>query len=267
VAGPFIIFHHALLQSVKFEASLPEKLGLSEETASRFKYWISTEFEGAPMRPIELSFALGLSTIFGCSAANAVTYRYISPPLNSSAGSTLDGRQIIFEFTTYNLLKPNLSFNIIGKSTPFASVPVIDWSLSVGQYQAKGIGNPAGGDLTVASDGHSFRAGQANGFYFLALGTNSVGVITDWSFELNPITSNTRNLISVTSGPLQTKYGSFVQVNPNTIGATLTDLARVSEPGTWSLVDSTVITPLLPLPESARCVAKNHCRPYEEGRP
>lgn len=183
------------------------------------------------MRPLPLFLAFALPTISVSSRADAVTYQYVSPPLISSVGSTLGGHPIIFDFTTYRLLRPNLSFDIIGRTTPFFSAPIIDWSVSIGQYEATGTGNLDGG---------------ANGLYFIAFDTDSTAEITNWVFEINPVTIDAKHIISVVSGggPNQS---TIVQVNP--LSGPFTDLASTSERGTWSLLDSTIIPGGPPIPE------------------
>jgi PEP-CTERM motif len=199
------------------------------------------------MRSKILTSAFALLTIAISAAANAVTYEYIGSPLTSAFGSTLQGHPIIFEFSTYNLLPANLFSDPTGRTIPASSVPIINWSASIGQYQASGIGNPAGGDATVAPGGTTFQAGRANGFYFLLFDTNSLGAITGWFFELNPVTTDGASLInfaSRSSAETQSIFGSYadiVQVNPNVIGTSFTEFGGATEPGTWILLDATAI--------------------------
>jgi len=75
--------------------------------------------------------------------ARAVTYEYLGSPLSSDTGNGgLLGHPIIFEFSTYDLLPANLSLHTAGQIGPSSSVPIINWSVSIGQYQASGVGNP-----------------------------------------------------------------------------------------------------------------------------
>jgi hypothetical protein len=77
---------------------------------------------------IAVIFALALAA----SNAKAVVYQYISLPLTADYGTTLGGHPIIFDFSTYNVLPDNMSFG-----SP--SIPVVGWSIIVGQYQASGV--------------------------------------------------------------------------------------------------------------------------------
>jgi hypothetical protein len=202
---------------------------------------------GLEMRSKILILAFAVSAVTVSSSANAVEYLYTSSPLTSAFGSTLEGHPIIFEFSTYNLLPPDLFSDPNGRTIPASSVPVINWSVSIGQYQANGIGNPAGGDATVTPGGNLFQAGRANGFYFLLFDTNSQGAITGWFFELNPVTTDGASLINFAArspGLFQSIFGSFtdiVQVNPNVVGTSFTDFGGAIDQGTWSLIDPTPI--------------------------
>jgi len=86
-----------------------------------------------------LAALLGI-VLIKTQAALAVTYKYIGKPLTSASGSTLSGHPIIFDYSTYNLLPADLTFDRDGEVPPASNVPAINWSLSVGQYQATGIG-------------------------------------------------------------------------------------------------------------------------------
>jgi hypothetical protein len=185
------------------------------------------------MRSKILVLAFAVSAITVNSSSNAVEYLYTGSPLTSAFGSTLQGHPIIFEFSTYNLLPPNLFSDPTGQIIPASSVPVINWSVSIGQYQAIGIGNPG--------------TGPSNGFGFLLFNTNSQGAITGWFFELNPVTTDGASLINFEArspGLFQSIFGSFtdlVQVNPNVIGTSFTDFGGATHQGTWSLIDPTPI--------------------------
>jgi hypothetical protein len=195
---------------------------------------------------------LAFAGMTASSSAKAVEYSYMSSPLASAFGSTLQDQPIIFEFSTYDVLPPNLLSAPAGRTIPASSVPIINWSVTIGQYQANGIGNPAGGDLTVTPAG-MFEAGRANGFYFLLFDTNSQGAITGWFFELNPVTTDRASLIAFAGqspGQFQSIFGSFtdiVQVNPNVVGTSFTDFGGAVDRGTWSLIDPTPI-PSVPAP-------------------
>jgi hypothetical protein len=196
-------------------------------------------------------FAL-LATLLGVPyQALAVTYEYIGAPLSSGTGSTLDGHPIILEFSTYNVLPPDLTFDRTADVAPTSNVPVINWSVSIGQYQATGVGDPAGGDVTLAPDG-VFQPAPANDFYFLQFSTDSSGAITGWFFFANPVTTDRKNLIAIAVGTefyasIVGSYKDFVQVNPNRVGTSFTDLAISTVDGQWLLVDSTPI--VVPVPE------------------
>jgi hypothetical protein len=110
------------------------------------------------------------------SGASALTYQYVGEPLVSDYGQTLAGHPTIFDFTTYNLLPPNLLSDPDGLTIPQSSAPVIDWSVSIGQYQATGIGNPG--------------TPSSNGFYFLLFDTNSIRSITGWFLQFDPVTTD-----------------------------------------------------------------------------
>jgi PEP-CTERM motif len=195
----------------------------------------------------KLSYVFGFTFLAWSSSAAAVTYEYIRAPLTSEVGTTLSGHPIIFEFSTYNLLPANLSYNQSGLIGPDFSVPIINWSVSVGQYQATGIGNAS---ANVAQSGNTFVATGSNGMFFLMFDTNSIGQITGSSFLVNPVTTDGGDLISVreeTPGIMQVidaggaLQSAVVQVNPNELDANFTDLASAETPGSWILLDSTPI--------------------------
>lgn len=168
--------------------------------------------------------------------ASAVTYEYIGSPLSSDFGSTLNGHPIIFQFSTYNLLAPNLTFD--RANDPFApsNVPVINWSLSVGRYQASGAGFP----------------------WTLWFATNSAGAITGWFFFANPVTTDANGLLSVAVGTqfYPTIYGPYkdsVQLGRNVEGEPYTDFGRSVIDGNWLVLDSTpiaLVTPGAPEPST-----------------
>jgi hypothetical protein len=199
----------------------------------------------------KLSYLVGCVCLAWSSSAAAVTYEYISAPLVAEFGNTLSGHPIVFEFSTYNLLPADLSYNQSAVIGPDFSVPIINWSVSVGQYQATGVGNPS---ANVVQSGNKFAATGSNGMFFLMFDTNSAGQITGSSFLVNPVTTDGTNLISVREeapGVLQVidagaLQSAFVQVNPNEIGATFTDLASAATPGNWILLDSTPIAEAVP---------------------
>jgi hypothetical protein len=80
-------------------------------------------------------------------------------------GTTLGGHPIIFDLSTYNVLPDNMSFG-----SP--SIPIVGWSIIVGQYQASGVG---GTGSKVVVD--------------LLFDTNSVGLITASNFVVGGVTS------------------------------------------------------------------------------
>jgi len=204
----------------------------------------------------KLSYLVGYICLAWSSSAAAVTYEYISATLASEVGNTLSDHPIIFEFSTYNLLPANLSYNqstVIGRDF---SVPIINWSVSIGQYQATGVGNPS---ANVVQSGNAFVATGSNGMFFLMFDTNSNGQITGSSFLVNPVTTDGVNLISVgeeTPGVIEVidaggaLQSAVVQVNPNEIGTNFTDLASAETPGSWILLDSTPIAEAVPEPST-----------------
>jgi hypothetical protein len=152
--------------------------------------------------------------------------------LTSEFGSTLQSDTITFEFLTPNPLPPNLSDVSNSVSPPASSVPVLDWSVSVGPYQANG-----------SCLGVGF-AGACNNSYFVLFNTNSIGAIDGWLFLVNPVTTDDENLIAVASGSpatLMTIFttgvvADYVQVNPNAIGAEFTEFAVAVNAGSWTEV-------------------------------
>jgi PEP-CTERM motif len=214
------------------------------------------KIERPGMKIISKLFALaGVLGIVSSSSAATVTYEYISAPLSAEVGTTLGGNQIIFEFSTYNLLPANLSFDPSTVGGPEYSVPVISWSVAVGQYQATGVGNPS---ANVVQSGDKFVATGSNGMFFLMFDTNSLGQITGSYFLVNPVTSDGLNLISVeeaTPGILQvlgtnTLQSAVVLVNPNRYGTSFTDLASTANTGDWILLDRTPMAGPVPEPST-----------------
>ena len=143
-------------------------------------------------------------------------YQYSGPSLTSYYGSSLQNASISFEFSTPNPLPPNLSFDPNGLLPPQYSVPVTDWSVSVGPYQAKSTPD--------------------NALAFLLFDTDASGRITGWFVALDAVTTDDANLLFVafrSPGLFPTIYGSFtdfVQVNPNLLGAGFTEFAGAGPP-------------------------------------
>jgi hypothetical protein len=175
-------------------------------------------------------------------AAAAVVYEYTGMPLTSTAGEygdTLISDLITIKFSTYDILPANLTFNRMGETGPASSVPIINWSVDVGPYQASGTGDPLGGTTTVIN-GH-FTITPNTDLYYFQFDTDASGKITDWFFFANPVTTDQKYLIAVASGADQYpsilgNYDDFVQVNPNMIGASYIALGINSDPGNWRLV-------------------------------
>lgn len=173
-----------------------------------------------------------LSTLVGLfmipfRPALAVTYEYIGNPLSAVSNSTLADHPIIFDFSTYNILPPDLTFDREGELPPASNVPVINWSLSVGQYRASGTDN----------------------LPFLQFSTDASGTITRWFFLVNPVTTDGKNQIAVLVGTelfasLLGPYLDFVQIDP---GEILADFGKSTVEGKWLLLDPTPIP--VPVPE------------------
>lgn len=184
--------------------------------------------------------------------ALAVTYEYIGNPLVSATGvsaSNIVNHPLIIEFSTYNLLPANLTLSRGGQ--PASSVPIINWSVSIGAYQASGSGDPLGG--TDLQNGNSYIASVNNDLYYFQFGTNSAGVIDGWFFETDPVTTDQDYLVNIVSSSLQNlsilgDYNDIAQVNPNFIGTSYISLAANTDPGSWYLIDSTPIA--VPEPSS-----------------
>ena len=110
--------------------------------------------------------------------AFAVSYEYIGRLLPPGTGSTLAGHPIVFEFSAYNILPPDLTFDRDRELPPASNVPAINWSVSIGQYQAAGVGTPE----------------------FFQFSTESSGTITGWFFLVTPVTTDGKNQINVIAG-------------------------------------------------------------------
>jgi hypothetical protein len=168
-----------------------------------------------------LALAIGKFAVAPIDANATVAYSYTSSPLISAFGSTLQGQSIYFQFSTPDPLPPGLSFDADGLLPPVFSVPVIDWSVAVGPYQASG-----------SSPG-------LDGLLFLLFDTDSAGAITGWFLELDPVTVDGEHIISVTArspGLVLSIFGSgsdYVQVNP--LEGSFTDVALAAVPGAWAV--------------------------------
>jgi hypothetical protein len=159
------------------------------------------------------------------SADADVTYEYIGQALVSGYTSTSHEATFIdFEFSTPNPLPPNLSFDRTTLvSGHVLSVPVTNWSASVGGYPYQANSNSV-----------------LNGISFLVFDTDSSGNIDGWFFLVNPITTDGAHsfLIASTSpGSFDTILGpvaDFAELCP--VYGACTDFAGAVNPGSWSAV-------------------------------
>ena len=157
------------------------------------------------------------------TTAHANMYDYSGQTFTAVAGvgSPFQNASISFQFSTPNPLPPNLSYGGVGPPPEF-NVPVTDWSVSVGPYQANGSGLV---DLM----------GPGFGLYYLMLDTNASGRIPGWLVFLDALTTDGANGLAVvfrSQPPFGDNRTDYVQASSVNGGQSYSAGAYV--PGNWS---------------------------------